>query len=135
MKKLIITSALFAFVAAPVFAQSARVATGTPAQQNTQNMPSADRMAEREAKMLQQQYKLSPTQTDGVQKVCTEYAQAMLAMRAEHRQMTPQESKALFEKKNAGLKAVMTADQYKAYESTLNTSRPQATPAVNKAKN
>lgn len=135
MKKLIITSALFAFAAAPVFAQSARVATNTQAQQANQNIPSADKMAEREVKMLQQQYKLSPAQASGAQKVCTEYAQSMLAMRAEHRQMTPQEAKALFEKKNAGLKAVMTADQYKAYESTLNLSKPQAAPATNKAKN
>lgn len=135
MKKLIITSALFAFAVAPVFAQSASTATKAPAQQDNQNMPSAERMAEREAKMLQQQYKLSPTQTDGVQKVCTEYAQAMLAMRAEHRQMTPQESKAMFEKKVAGFKAVMTADQFKAYESTLNLSKPQAAPSTNKAKN
>ncbi len=135
MKKLIITSALFAFAVAPVFAQSARTATTAPAQQNNQNVPSAERMAEREAKMLQQQYKLSPAQTDGVQKVCTEYAQSMLAMRAEHRQATPAESRALYEKKVAGIKTIMNAEQYKAYESTLNLPKQQAAPATDKARN
>ncbi len=129
MKKLVITSALFAFAAAPVFAQSAKLTpapnTQQSAQSNKQLPPAADQMAERQAKMLQQQYKLTPNQYESTLKVCLEFAHNIESMRAEHKQMTPQDFKGIQDRKNMALKQIMTADQYKAYESTLNTSKPQ----------
>lgn len=132
MKKLIITSALFAFVAAPVFAQSAKIsaapqASNKPAN-NMNRPPMADKIAERQAKAYQAQYKLSDDQYKGVYDACLEFARTMETKRNENKQMNAAEFKEALDKRNTKMKSVMTAEQYKAFEATQNHSMPAKAP-------
>lgn len=146
MKKLIITSALFAFASVPVFAQSSQM-QAAPApqpnqakQQQMQQMTPAQRaekMAEHQSKTYATQYKLNEDQTKKVHDACLEFATTMEANRASGKQITRQDVDQALEARNAKFKSIMTAEQYKAYDATLAHTKPQPTPTgpVNVKKN
>ncbi len=138
MKKLIITSTLFAFAAMPVFAQTAKKVSA-PSVQQTANEASVDAkridaVATRQAKTFEQQYKLTPEQYKGVYAACYDFTKKMEENRHLGRQITTADVNAILAEKNAKFKAVMTPAQYAAYESTLAKSAPQPLPTQTKSK-
>lgn len=134
MKKLIITSALFAFAAAPVFAQSAQqVAAPQPAQSSQMNRgPRAEAIAERQAKTYKQQYNLTDKQYTDVYQACLEFAKNMEDKRSSGQQMKPQDFQEMMAKRNGKFKTIMTAEQYKAFEATQAPRMQQAPPPAKK---
>ena len=135
MKKLIITTALFAFASVPVFAQSTQTqAAPMPAKQQPvqqQQMTAAQRsekMAEHQSKTYAQQYKLNEEQTKKIHDACLEFATTIENSRASGKQITRADVDAALAARNAQFKSVMTAEQYKAYDATLAHSAPQPAP-------
>lgn len=127
MKKFIITAAL-AFASVSVFAQAANGKKPVTATDQATNQR-VGMLAERQAKTYEQQYQLNKTQYDAVKAVCLDFAKKVDAPRLEGRQITPGEFQTAMAEKNARFKAIMTPEQYKAYDATLDHSKPQPVPA------
>lgn len=135
MKKLIIATTLLAFASASVFAQAAKMATAPQASTTTQASTPQERVtkiAEHQAKTYEQQYKLNSTQYTGVYNACVEFNTKMESQRSSGKQIKREDVEAALAERNAKFKAVMSPEQYKAYDATQAHSMPQPVPATKK---
>ena len=124
MKKFILTAAL-AFVSVSMFAQSAKKPVPAADQATAQRV---EVLAERQAVTYKQQYTLTDQQMPKIKAACLDFASRVDAPRLQGRQITPAEFQAALDAKSASFKSIMTAEQYKAYDATLDHSKAQALP-------
>lgn len=114
MKKLIITCAVIALGSVALFAQNARNASaGTQASRQTG--PTAEYMAERQARSLEKQLGLNAEQYKAVYAAHLDYIQQDMAARANGQ--VPGEGQAMQMQmgKDQKIQAVLTAEQYAKY--------------------
>ena len=126
MKKLIITCALLTSASMASFAQS-NAASQTAAQNKpaTANKPmNTEQLAQRRVKMDVQQFGLNPDQEKKAYNVELEFTTAMEKYRAAGQRPGEGQMANITTKRDEGMKAIMTPEQYKKYETMKPKQRP-----------
>jgi Spy/CpxP family protein refolding chaperone len=126
MKKLMITCVLLSS-AAVSFAQASATAqapapanNAAQAQQANKPMMNAEQMSQRRAKMEMQQFGLTQEQLPKVQAVELEFFQALEKYRASGAQPNQGQMGNLTAKRDAGMKAILTPEQYAKFQNGRN---------------
>ena len=134
MKKIIITCALLTVGTMVSFAQNAATPNAAPnagqaAQARPTPLTSEDR-AQRLSKRDEMMLTLTPEQTKKVYDVELEFVTAMDKFRTENKQASPAERSAIMDKKDAKMKAILTAEQFTKYDMSRNRQRMPLTPTT-----
>ena len=125
MKKLITTCVLVAAASMVSFAQSKQAATQpvAPKSAHAAATPTPEQIADKHAKMYQQQYGLTPEQYKGVYQAELDYARQDQQVRQNGNQPGEGQVAQMGMARDQRFKAVMSADQYSKYEAAKKTSK------------
>ncbi len=130
MKKMIITCALVASASVMSYAQHAASASAPASANAANNQVMAQHMAEKNTKMYEKQLGLNAEQYKKVYDVQLNMSNQMMALRSAGAQPGEGQVMQMHMYQDQQMKTILTADQYKKYESTrpVAPTRPAGAP-------